>query len=94
MRPLLPLIGLLIQMQSNKVECELSHTAETRVIGLYERGGMAVLQLGQRGRRTGEDRQRTADQELQIQRMICEKRPEQLKMEFALSSRAAACQLL
>lgn len=74
--------------------CELSHTAVTKVIGLYEQGGMAALKLGQRGRRTGESRQLTPDQELHIQRMICEKRPEQLKMDFALWSRAAVSQLI
>ena len=74
--------------------CELSHTVVTKVIGLFEEGGMAALRLGQRGRREGECRQLTPDQELRIQRMICEKRPEQLRMDFALWSRAAVCQLI
>lgn len=74
--------------------CELSHTVVTKVVGLYERGGMAALKLGQRGRRAGESRQLTPEQELRVQRMICEKRPEQLKMDFALWSRAAVCQLI
>src|SRR3546814_24373 len=36
----------------------------------------------------------TPDQEMHIRQMICDKRPEQLTMEFALWSRAAVCELI
>jgi transposase len=74
--------------------CDLSHTVTTKIIKLYEQGGTAALKLGQRGRRSGEDRKLTAEQELCIQSLICEKRPEQLKMDFALWSRAAVGELI
>ena len=47
-----------------------------------------------RGRESGEGRTLTAEQEDAIRRMICDKRPEQLKMEFALWNRAAVMQLI
>jgi transposase len=75
-------------------EVGLSYTAVTKVIALYEDGGMVALFLRKRGRRGGEDRVLTAEQEAAIQRTICDKRPQQLKMEFALWSRAAVKELI
>ncbi len=75
-------------------EVGLSHTAVTKVIALYEREGAAGLAPRKRGRRSGEDRALTAEQEDAVRRIICDKRPEQLKMEFALWSRAAVMQLI
>jgi len=60
----------------------------------YEAGGMAALKPVVRGRKPGTGRSLTADQEQAIRRIICDKRPEQLKMEFALWSRAAVGQLI
>lgn len=76
------------------VEIGLSHTAVTRIIARYESEGMAALAPRKRGRRDGEDRALTAEQETEIRRLICDKRPEQLKMDFALWSRAAVMQLI
>lgn len=73
---------------------ELSDPAVRKIIRLYEAGGSAGLKLGQRGRRAGEQRRLTAAQEQLVQQLICEKRPEQLKMAFALWTRAAVSQLI
>ncbi len=67
----------------------LSYTAVTKIIALYETGGMAALAPLKRGRRPGEERALSAEQELTVQQRICDQRPEQLKMAFALWSRAA-----
>jgi transposase len=75
-------------------EVGLSHTAVTKVVARYESEGVAGLAPRKRGRRSGEDRALTADQEEGVRRIICDKRPEQLKMEFALWSRAAVMQLI
>lgn len=72
----------------------LTHTAVSRVIARYEAGGLASLAPRTRGRRFGDDRALTAEQEQTICRIICDKRPEQLKMDFALWSRAAVMQLI
>lgn len=75
-------------------EVGLSYTAVSKTIARYEALGSAGLAPRKRGRRTGEDRALTEEQEQAIQRLICDKRPEQLKMEFALWSRAAVMQLI
>jgi hypothetical protein len=61
---------------------------------LYESGGSAAHKPDARGKKTGSGRSLSADQELSIQRTICDQRPEQLKMDFALWSRAAVMQLI
>jgi transposase len=75
-------------------EVGLSYTAVSKTIARYEAHGAAGLAAQTRGRRKGEDRVLTAEQEQAIQRLICDKRPEQLKMDFALWSRAAVMQLI
>jgi transposase len=72
----------------------LSYSATCKIIDRYEAGGMAALAPRVRGRRTGDKRVLTQEQEVAIQRTICDRRPEQLKMEFALWSRAAVMQLI
>jgi transposase len=72
----------------------LSYPAVRLAIDRYEEGGHAALKPTPRGRSSGDGRTLTADREAVIQRTICDKRPEQLKMEFALWSRAAVMQLI
>ena len=73
---------------------ELSDTAVKKIIRLYEEGGAAGLKPGRRGRRKGDKRSLSEEQELRLQRLICDKRPEQLKMDFALWNRWAIRQLI
>lgn len=72
----------------------LSYTGTCRVIERYEAGGLKALAPRKRGRRVGTRRALSAAQEAHIQTVICDKRPEQLKMEFALWSRLAVRQLI
>jgi len=72
----------------------LSYTAVRRAMDLYDSGGFAALKPTKRGRNPGEGRVLSPEQEQAIRRTICEKRPEQLKMEFALWTRAAVMQLI
>lgn len=60
----------------------------------YEAGGMAALKPAIRGKKPGAGRSLSTAQEQAICRVICNKRPEQLKMEFALWRRAAVGQLI
>jgi len=55
---------------------------------------MAALASHARGRRVGDKRAFTAEREAHIRQTICDKRPEPLKMEFALWSRAAVKALI
>lgn len=63
--------------------------AVRNAIDLYEQHGVKGLKPGRRGRPAGKGRRLTTEQEKQIQKDICDKRPEQLKMEFALWTREA-----
>ena len=63
-----------------------SWTAVNRALKLFAEDGWALLRPVAKGRELG------AEQQAQIRALICEKRPEQLKMEFALWTRAAVMQ--
>ena len=55
----------------------------------YNKGGNEALEIGQRGRRTGEGRFLTKAQEHRLQEMVIGKCPDQLQLPFALWSRTA-----
>jgi transposase len=75
-------------------EVGLSYSATCKVIDRFNAGGLAALAPRLRGRRAGDKRALTPAQEARIRRTICDRRPEQLKMDFALWSRAAVMQLI
>lgn len=72
----------------------LSYSATCKIIDRFEAGGLSALAPRKRGRPTGTQRVLSAEQEAHIRELICERRPEQLKMDFALWSRAAVGQLI
>ena len=72
----------------------LSYPTVRAAIDLYEAGGWSAIRPALRGRARGDGRVLSQAQEDTIQRMIIDKRPEQLKMDFHLWSRAAVGQLI
>lgn len=60
----------------------------------YEEGGWAALKKRKRGRAPGTDRMLSEDQEAELQRLISEKTPDQLKLKFALWTREAVRDLI
>lgn len=56
--------------------------------------GTAALLCDERGRKHGEKRRMSAEQEREVRRLITDKLPEQLKLPFALWTRKAVAQLL
>jgi transposase len=75
----------------------LSYNAVCGIVKRYlldEAKGARALAPKLRGRRLGDARALTPEQEIAIQRKIQDHRPEQLKMEFALWTRAAVMQLI
>lgn len=61
---------------------------------LYRRGGVKSIRVLKRGRPTGACRRLTVEQEKQVQRLIRDKQPDQMKLPFALWSRIAVQQLI
>jgi transposase len=72
----------------------LSYPAVRVCVDLFESGGWAAIRPAGRGRSAGTGRTLSVVQEATIQRTIIDKRPEQLKMDFFLWSRAAVGQLI
>ncbi len=72
----------------------LSYPTVRNAIDLYQGGGWPAIKPATRGREPGEGRHLSREQEDLIRRTICDKRPEQLKMEFALWTRAGVMQLI
>ena len=70
----------------------LSWTAVNTAIRLHSASGASQLKPGIRGKKPGSGRSLSPEQELSIAQTICDKRPEQLKMDFALWSRPAVRQ--
>ena len=70
----------------------LSYPTVRAAIDRYEEGGLAAIKPAARGKRAGQGRTLTEGQEPAIRKIICDKRPEQLKMEFALWNRGAVMQ--
>jgi len=60
----------------------------------YEEEGKKGLKVKKRGRRHGENRTLTPDQEKEIQRLIVDKTPDQYKLAFALWTREAVRDLI
>ena len=72
----------------------LSWFAVNAAITRYAESGSQGLKPAARGRKQGGGRSLSESQELAIRKIICDQRPEQLKMEFALWNRAAVMQLI
>lgn len=62
--------------------------------GLYEQGGWEAVKPKRRGRRQGTQMRLTVAQQRRVCRMITDKTPDQLRMPFALWTRAAVADLI
>ncbi|MBK6869081.1 MAG: IS630 family transposase [Burkholderiales bacterium] len=72
----------------------LSYPTVRKAIDRFDAGGWAAIKPAARGRSKGDGRLLSAQQEASVRRTICDQRPEQLKMEFALWTRAAVMQYI
>lgn len=72
----------------------MSHVTVRYWIKVAKEQGVAGLKPKARGRKLGDQRQLSEDQERAIQKQICENRPEQLKLTFALWTRQAVALLI
>jgi len=72
----------------------LSWPAVHTALDLYKQGGWRGLKPGSPGRKPGLGRVLNKAQEARIKKLICDKRPEQMKMDFALWNRPAVMLLI
>ncbi|MFZ6746673.1 helix-turn-helix domain-containing protein [Undibacterium sp. JH2W] len=75
-------------------ELGLSYTAVCLIITRYLNQGADAILPHKRGRRTGEGRALSSEQEQQIQEMIRDKKPRQLQLEFSDWNRPAVAELI
>ncbi len=61
---------------------------------LYRKGGFEALHPSKRGRKQGQKRRLSAEQESELRVLIAEKTPDQLKMTFALWTRRTVVELI
>jgi transposase len=77
---------------ANKTIAEGLGITERTASGIWQkflREGESAIKLGRRGRRKGEQRKLTDEQESQIKKAITDKTPDQLKLSYALWNREA-----
>lgn len=72
----------------------MSYQGVRGIVQRYKAQGVKSITPKVRGRKEGTQRFLDEAQENEIKRLICEKRPEQLKMDFALWNRVAVGQLV
>jgi transposase len=72
----------------------LSYPTVRNAIQLFEAGGWDALKPKSAGRKVGTRRSLSTEQEQAVQKAICDKRPEQLKLDFYLWNRKAVMQLI
>ena len=71
----------------------ISEDAVSRIVSKYKKNGYIVKEKI-RGRKKGEKRTLSASQEREVQRIIIDKQPDQVKLGFALWTRAAVQELI
>lgn len=72
----------------------LSRTGVFDICQRHAAGGAKALRDAVGGRKPGEGRRLTTDQEAEVRKLICDKTPDQLKMPYALWTRGAVADLI
>ncbi len=72
----------------------MSYSGVQRIVSIVERDGRDAIKLKKAGRRQGEKRILTIEQEMEIRNLIQDKLLEQIEMDFALWDRPAVRQLI
>lgn len=78
--------------QSNQEISEivgLYHTHVSTIWQMYQKGGLDALKPKVRGRKHGEQRNLTVEQEATVKKLLVDKTPDQFKLQFALWTRDA-----
>ena len=72
----------------------ISIQAVKRISSAYKKEGAACLEEKKRGRKFGEKRRLSPEQETEIIELLTKKSPDQIGMDFMLWTRAAVCQMI
>jgi transposase len=77
--------GIQNQVLAKGIGISVGHAS--RIWQSYLKEGSKAIKLRIRGRRTGEKRTLTTEQEVEVKRFLIDKTPDQLKLPFALWTR-------
>lgn len=83
-----------VSLKETAAQCELSRTTVIAAVKALHEGGWKAVRVHRLGRPAGTGRLQTAEQEREVQRLIRERTPEQLKMVYALWTRQAVAELI
>ncbi|MCS6763465.1 MAG: helix-turn-helix domain-containing protein [Candidatus Protistobacter heckmanni] len=83
-----------VSLKDTAAQCEMSRTTLIAAVKAYRAGGWKALDVERPGRPQGTGRTLTAEQEREVQRLIRDRTPDQLKMIYALWSRQAVAELI
>ena len=83
-----------VPLKDVAVQCELSRTTVIAAVRAFESEGWKAVEVVRLGRREGTCRVLTADQEREVQRLIQDRMPDQLKRVYALWTRIAVAELI
>ena len=68
---------------------DMTQTTVARIWKKFQAGGIEAIKMRPKGRQVGDKRRLTPEQETQLQRLMIDKTPEQLRFKFALWTRMA-----
>jgi transposase len=81
-------------IQETAAQCELGRVTVIHAMQAYEGGGWKAVEVSRPGRRPGSGRTLTPEMEKQVQWLIRDRTPDQLKMNYALWTRQAVSELI
>lgn len=81
-------------LKDTAAQCEMSRTTVIAAVRVYEAGGWKAVDVDRGGRPVGSGRTLSAEQEREVQRLIRDRTPDQLKMVYALWTRQAVAELI
>ena len=81
-------------LKDTAAQCEMSRTTVIAAVKAYQTGGWKAVDVDRGGRPVGSGRTLSAEQEREVQRLIRDRTPDQLKMVYALWTRQAVTELI
>jgi transposase len=81
-------------LKETATQCEMSRTTVIAAGKAYNAGGWSAVDIERPGRPSGVGRTLSTEQEWEVQRLIRDRTPDQLKMVYALWTRQAVAELI